>query len=92
MSFATYAVRDLYVSHWTYTTLFIVDHVQISSIGENPSRIIHNINMHEERSCIYGKLIYCINHLIIFLSQNLSEAVDVALAIQDSAKKDRKVR
>ena len=48
--------------------------------------------MHEERSCIYGKLINCINHLIIFLSQNLSEAVDVALAIQDSAKKDRKVR
>lgn len=46
--------------------------------------------MHEERSCIYGKLIYCINHLIIFLSQNLSEAVDVALAIQDSAKEDRK--
>ena len=48
--------------------------------------------MHEERSCIDGKLIYCINHLIIFLSQNLSEAVDVALAIQDSAKKDREVR
>ena len=27
-----------------------------------------------------------------FLSQNLSEAVDEALTIQDSAKKDRKVR
>lgn len=34
-----------------------------------------------------GKLIYCINHLIIFLSQNLSEAVDVALAIQDRKKR-----
>ena len=43
--------------------------------------------MHEEGSCIYGKLIYCINHLIIFLSQNLSEAVDVALAIQDRKKR-----
>ena len=54
------------------------------------SGAIPNINMHEEKSGIYGKMIYYINHLIIFfVITDLSEAADEVLTIQDCEERQK---
>ena len=74
------------------------DHVLIQQ--GNPFRPNHNtasdaipyINMHEEKSGIYSKLIYYINHLILFLSQLIWARLQTKSWQLKTAKKDRKVR